>query len=615
MLSSQAAVGWEAAESLHREQLRFWGQPCFSNSPHLWPEGNQKLKIRRFVFLFLKLSALQPLSFYLPISSSACQDEMAPPEEVKAVSSVWPLWPLWSLKMWKASWSWSIITRLSWSCLAKALTKLLAELVRVVRSAWRCPESRRILFFFQVVFQISYGMIELYHGILRWFRESTKHDLNGEWIWTETCGKLRTFENLWELLRSLPMHHPHFGELLTGTIGNAKREQWSWDSPSSEWWWVMVILTAFNERFSTRGNPCCICFEILQGFSCSNDLLILGFICYAFRSIFWASHCLSLSHTLLWHQFGLKHWSLLQESSEPHHGGMPRGLELSHVEPWVTTEKPWEIRRFRIHQEDMTDMMNSFKNMTTWYDRYEDMTTLEDVVRCGPNCDFSTWAEDAVPSHVKLEPWDETLSDFKSLLHSVLFSLLCCHYCNCYSWFATCTATRIARGDASLLLFPLLNCSVQDISRAAEEHQAIENSKLRKFSSSAWFHSKLQACRHGLAEPEAWYKFKKNLKQDVNMDWKCLKQFLLFSFAFTTCWLPVILHTPLGQERGAHTGMDVLQEPLDIPRPWLHHGIENGIEYIEITDNYRSQWSQWSQSKKSNPRILHESPFKSRDWD
>lgn len=146
--------------------------------------------------------------------------------------------------------------------------------------------------------------------------------------------------------------------------------------------------------------------------------------------------------------------SLLQESSEPHHGGMPRGLELSHVEPWVTTEKPWEIRRFRIHQEDMTDMMNSFKNMTTWYDRYEDMTTLEDVVRCGPNCDFSTWAEDAVPSHVKLEPWDETLSDFKSLLHSVLFSLLCCHYCNCYSWFATCTATRIARGDASLLLFP-----------------------------------------------------------------------------------------------------------------------------------------------------------------
>ena len=36
------------------------------------------------------------------------------------------------------------------------------------------------------------------------------------------CGKLRTVENLWELLRTLPMHHPHFGELLTGTIGNAK---------------------------------------------------------------------------------------------------------------------------------------------------------------------------------------------------------------------------------------------------------------------------------------------------------------------------------------------------------------------------------------------------------
>lgn len=38
---------------------------------------------------------------------------------------------------------------------------------------------------FQVVFQISYGMIEISHGILRWFRESTKngsrsHDLNGE---------------------------------------------------------------------------------------------------------------------------------------------------------------------------------------------------------------------------------------------------------------------------------------------------------------------------------------------------------------------------------------------------------------------------------------------------
>lgn len=67
------------------------------------------------------------------------------------------------------------------------------------------------------------------------------------------------------------------------------------------------------------------------------------------------------------------------------------------------------------------------------------MTTLEDVVRCGPNCDFSTWAEDAVPSHVKLEPWDETLSDFKSLPHSVLLVV-------CYSWFAG--------GDASLLLFP-----------------------------------------------------------------------------------------------------------------------------------------------------------------
>ena len=33
---------------------------------------------------------------------------------------------------------------------------------------------------FQVVFQISYGMIEISHGILRWFRELKKNDLNGE---------------------------------------------------------------------------------------------------------------------------------------------------------------------------------------------------------------------------------------------------------------------------------------------------------------------------------------------------------------------------------------------------------------------------------------------------
>ena len=224
--SSQSCQGWEVAESLHREQLRFRGQPCFSLATALLLV--EDLKIRRRVE-FDPLPAFQHchISAIFLVIFSSCQDETAPPEEVKAVSS--------------------------------ALTKLLAELVRVVRSVRRWAgdgpemgrrrlehsansESRRILLF-SMVFHVEKCRFPRglkYMGeVMMFWRYGWTWKKWPEW-WVNLDWDVWEAENFWELWLSISIHHHlHFGLLLTATVASGWEQRYPLRfsiANDGEWW-------------------------------------------------------------------------------------------------------------------------------------------------------------------------------------------------------------------------------------------------------------------------------------------------------------------------------------------------------------------------------------------
>jgi hypothetical protein len=77
--------------------------------------------------------------------------------------------------------------------------------------------------------------------------------------------------------------------------------------------------------------------------------------------------------------------------------------------------------------------------------------------------------------------------------------------------------------------------------------------------------------------------------------------FVCFHYLLITCD-----SSPLGQERGAHTGMDVLQEPLDI-RPF-----ESGFDssFLVVSSLSRSIMALKSQLKYIEITEAHQKPMK-----